>query len=72
MFLDFLKPVFLVSLAVALYLLPMFVADHRQHPQKRPIMILTLLGGWTVLGWIAALAWACTAVEPQKAEPPRA
>jgi len=24
-----------------------------------------LLFGWTMLGWAAALIWACTAVRPQ-------
>jgi len=44
--------------------LPILVAHRRQHHNKTAIAILTLLLGWTILGWIIALVWACTAVRP--------
>ena len=52
--------VLVLILAGGVYLLPAIVAGARQHRQKAPIFILTLFLGWTVLGWIGALAWACS------------
>jgi hypothetical protein len=56
----------------ALYLLPTFIAGGRQHRQRRAILILNVFGGWTVLGWIAALTWACMDAGPEQAAPPTA
>ncbi|WP_332872999.1 superinfection immunity protein [Caulobacter hibisci] len=47
--------IFLIGL---LYLIPFWVAAGRGHPHKTPILILNLLLGWTVFGWIGALIWA--------------
>ena len=49
-------------IVLALYLIPALVAYNRQHPNAWAILILNLLLGWTVLGWIVSLVWACTAV----------
>jgi len=49
-------------LLLALYFIPAIVASSRNHHQQTAIFILNLLLGWTVLGWICALVWACTAV----------
>ena len=51
-----------VSLAIlaAFYLLPGVVASSRRHPQRGAIWILTICLGWTLVGWVAALVWACT------------
>jgi hypothetical protein len=71
--LDFPKAILtilLVLLIPALYLLPTFIAGGRMHSQRRAILILNVFGGWTVLGWIAALTWSCMATEPEKAAPP--
>lgn len=43
------------------YMLPAFVAWRRGHRQTGAIAVLNLLLGWTILGWIGALVWACTA-----------
>lgn len=50
----------LFFLAVLVYALPGIVADRRRHPQAGAIWVLTILGGWTVAGWIAAMVWAAT------------
>ena len=42
-----------------LYFLPTVVAVERDHPYPAAILALNFLLGWTFLGWIAALAWAC-------------
>lgn len=44
-----------------LYSLPAMVAGARQHHNQLAIVLLNLLLGWTVLGWVLALVWACTA-----------
>jgi Superinfection immunity protein len=44
----------------ALYWFPAIVAWLRYHPQTLAITVLNGFLGWTGLGWIAALVWACT------------
>lgn len=44
---------------LALYFLPSIVANHRRHRNLMPILIVNLFLGWTLLGWVVALAWAC-------------
>ena len=59
------EPIALVLLfffALGLYFLPSFVAIGRKHHQENAIILLNMLLGWTLLGWIAALVWAATAV----------
>jgi hypothetical protein len=57
---------FLLALAFTLaglfiYLLPAFVAWRRGHRQTAAIVVLNVLLGWTAIGWVLALVWACTA-----------
>jgi hypothetical protein len=40
------------------YLLPSFIAGVRNAPHYPIILGINILGGWTVIGWIAALIWA--------------
>src|SRR5215471_18946689 len=55
----------------------LIVATTRDHHQRLAIGILNLVGGWSVVGWIVALVWACTVVRqvapeaPPAALPPR-
>ena len=44
---------------LVLYLVPFLVAAARDHEALVPILLTNFLLGWTVLGWLAALAWAC-------------
>lgn len=60
---DLSAPVFL---AVILYFVPLMVAGSRNHPQWPAIGTLNLLLGWTGLGWIAAMVWAMTSVNPPR------
>jgi len=53
-------------LLVVAYLLPTIVSWRRGHRQHLAITVLNVLLGWTILGWIGALVWACTTdVEPK-------
>ena len=63
----------IILLLVVGYMLPGIVASARRHRNRLAIGMLNLLLGWTLLGWIGALVWACTAdIEPQVARAPRA
>ena len=57
---------FLVVAALAAYLLPYGIADSRKHPAKGGILVVNLLLGWTLIGWVFALAWACSRPPPPK------
>jgi hypothetical protein len=46
-------------LSLLLYLVPGIVAIVRSHQHAGAIFVLDLLLGWTLLGWIIALVWAC-------------
>lgn len=50
--------VLMAAIALLLYLTPAIVAFSKRRKKARLILLLNLLGGWTVLGWGAALAWA--------------
>jgi len=47
-------PALLLVLAVLVYILPILVALYRHH-QQYAIAALSLLLGWTVIGWVIAL-----------------
>jgi len=46
-------------LVIALGLLPWIIAATRNHPQRGAIVAMTVFGGWTGIGWLVALVWAC-------------
>jgi hypothetical protein len=50
---------FFLIFCVVLYFLPSIIGHDKQ--SFAGIFILNLLLGWTVVGWICALVWACTA-----------
>jgi len=51
-----------------LYVLPSIEAWMRRHPSLQSIMVLNLLLGWTVVGWVVSAAWALLPAKPA-AEP---
>ncbi len=55
-----------IGLSLMLYFLPTIVATARSHHNTLAIFILNLLTGWTILGWIIAIVWACTRAQPQQ------
>ncbi|KAA0068456.1 superinfection immunity protein [Rhodanobacter sp. T12-5] len=52
----------LLMLVVGLffYFLPAFVASNRGNPNTTAIFILDLLLGWSLVGRVVALVWACS------------
>ncbi len=43
-----------------LYFLPWIIAIARDHPRRASIAVADALLGWTIIGWLVALAWAVT------------
>jgi Superinfection immunity protein len=46
-------------LATLLYFLPTIIGHNRHNAGG--IFLLNLLLGWTVIGWVVAMVWACSA-----------
>ena len=55
--------VFLVVFLVV-YFLPSFVASDGRHPSAGGVFVLNLFLGWTLVGWVVALAWASSRPAP--------
>ena len=59
-------PILIVVLfGIWIYFLPAFVAQNR-YRARGPILIFNLFLGWTLLGWVIALVWACTERTPKE------
>lgn len=58
----------MMLIALAIYLIPAFVAGARNHPNTLAITLLNLLLGWTLLGWVGALVWATLSLSGQRSE----
>ena len=56
------------SLSLVIYFVPTIVAMVREHHNRVAIIVLNLLVGWTIIGWVIALVWAFTMV-PASREP---
>ena len=53
-------PIIILLIGLFLYLIPSIVANQRNHNNEGAICILNLLLGWTLVGWVLSLVWACT------------
>jgi Superinfection immunity protein len=61
----------LVLLALlAAYFLPAFVASRRKVPHAGSVIVINVFLGWTMVGWVVALAMACRDAGPQPALAP--
>lgn len=50
--------IWLAIVGLDLYLLPTLIAAHRSSSTAAAAIVIDLLLGWTVVGWVAALALA--------------
>lgn len=55
----------LLVASLLLYFIPTIVAVKRKHLQKIPIILINILLGWSLIGWIVALIWACMESKPK-------
>ena len=60
----------IVFVSAVVYLLPVIVVARRAHPQLPAIFVLDTFLGWTLLGWVVALAWANTNPQTVVVAPP--
>ena len=49
-----------LAIAVALYFLPAIIAHHRHHNSSGSIFVVNFFFGWSIIGWVLCLAWACS------------
>jgi len=56
-------------LGLIFYLLPGIIASGRGHKNSTAIWVLTVVLGWTGLGWVVALVWSFTNPEHDKHSP---
>lgn len=64
-----------VSLMVIVlgYFVPALIASSRHHRKRGAILVLSLLTGWTAIGWVISAVWSLTPnVEPRWAKPMQA
>jgi hypothetical protein len=54
-----------IVIVAALYFVPSIVAQVRRHHRRRAIFLVNLFLGWSLIGWIGALWWACTDPHPR-------
>jgi predicted membrane channel-forming protein YqfA (hemolysin III family) len=45
---------------IVLYFLPALISIERNHNNRLAIIVLNIFGGWTFIGWLISLVWACT------------
>ena len=57
----------LIAGSLAVYFIPTMVALSRGHHQSTAIVMLNILLGWTLLGWVIAIVWAVSATQPKQA-----
>ena len=48
------------ALMVISYWFPTLLAFHWRHRNRAAILIVNFFFGWTVVGWVISLIWACT------------
>ena len=53
---------------IAVYLLPTIIAEVRHHHQAGMVAAINVFLGWTLIGWVVALAIACSYVPREEAE----
>ncbi len=58
-----------VTVLTGLYMLPWAIAASRGKANQWAVFAVSLLLGWTVVGWIVALVMSCTAHRPLAAVP---
>ncbi len=57
------EEIIIIPLLISVYAVPSIVGGVRHHPSIGGIIVLNLLLGWTIIGWIGALVWAASRVD---------
>jgi hypothetical protein len=48
-----------IFLVLTIYFIPTYIAIRRNLARRWLVLIVNLISGWTVIGWVAAIVWAC-------------
>lgn len=64
----FIGSAILVAVALAFYFLGTVIALWRHHQHRWAIFALNLLAGWTFVGWVVAIVWACLPIHRGEGE----
>ena len=59
--LDSTTNILMLLAVVLIYMLPSLIAYSREHPRRQDILVLNILLGWTLIGWILIFLWASLA-----------
>lgn len=51
---------FVSIIVIGLYFFPSIIAAAGKKRNVTAIFMLNLLLGWSIIGWVVALVWACT------------
>lgn len=56
----------LIVLGILIYFSPAILAYQKKKGNKQAILALNFFLGWTLVGWVVALVWACTQNDTDK------
>lgn len=60
---DLIYSIWLVAASLCVYLIPTFVAYQRDVRNKASVAVINVFLGWSLIGWVVALAMAARTVE---------
>lgn len=61
---DLIYSLWILALALLVYFAPTLLALHRGVTNRGSILVINLFLGWTLIGWVVALAMAARTVRP--------
>ncbi|WP_255448362.1 superinfection immunity protein [Telmatospirillum sp. J64-1] len=61
-----------LALGLIIYFIPTVIAIERKHPSWGSVIAVNIFLGWTLLGWVAALAWSLTGISRPATTPGQA
>ncbi len=64
---DVLWTLAIVAVALAVYFAPTLLALHRKVTNTGSVLVINLFLGWTLIGWVVALAMAARTVKTAEA-----
>jgi hypothetical protein len=53
--------ILMLMAVIVIYILPTLIAFGREHPLRQEVLVLNLLLGWTLIGWVGVFLWASLA-----------
>ena len=63
---DAILGILLLGVGVLVYFLPSMVAWGRDTPNRNSVLVINLFLGWTLIGWVVAMAMAVSQADAKK------